>query len=40
VVRQTGIDMTKLIFALRKSANAPKNGSVIGCEMSAYNVTD
>ena len=38
--RQTDIDMTKLKFALRKSANAPKNVSITGCEMSAYNVTD
>jgi hypothetical protein len=39
-VRQTDIEMKKLIFVLRKSAKAPKNGSVISCEMSAYNVTD
>jgi len=32
--------MTKLIFALLKSANAPKSSSIIVCEMSAYNVTD
>jgi len=37
---KTDIDMTKLTFALLKSAYAPKNGSVIGCEMSACNVTD
>jgi len=40
VVRQTDIEVTNLKFALRKSTNAPKNGSVIGCKMSAYNVTD
>jgi len=38
--RQTYIDMAKLKFVLRNSTNAPKNGSVIGCEMLAYKVTD
>jgi len=39
-VRQRDIDKMKLKFALRKAANAPKNVSVPGCEMSTYNVTD
>jgi hypothetical protein len=39
-VRQPHIEMMKLIIALRKFAKAPKNSSVIACEMSVYSVTD
>ena len=39
-VRQADIDVTKIIVCLRKFAKAPKCGSVIGCELSTYNVTD